>query len=74
MLGAVSAFDYQRVRADGDDFQITVTLTDEFPSGGEFWLVYPKVNGESMIVDADNTSIDILTGDIMLAANILRID
>ena len=37
-------------------------------------MVYPKVNGESMIKDADNTSIDILSGDIMVAANILRID
>ena len=37
-------------------------------------MVYPKVNGESMISDAENTSIDILTGDIMLVANILRID
>ena len=61
LLNAVSAFTYKKVVADIDDVHLKVhfkvSLTEEFPDGGEFWLQFPKVNGESMVNNADITDI-----------------
>ena len=76
LLGSVSAFSYKKITGDydGSDLQISVSLTNELPAGGEFWLVFPKVNGESMVKDAANTNLLVLEGDIGVPANILRIE